>query len=86
MRDLCLPCISEWIKAECPGGPDGEEFSKISESITLAPSWETKTMMGQMVMACVMVPTCLGHLGVKEKTPQEKAMESGLFLGGNGTP
>jgi hypothetical protein len=79
---LCLPCISEWVANGSPGGVDGEEASKLSPAVTLAPAWETKTTMGQMMMACVMVPTCFRHLGVKQKSAAEKAMESGLFLGG----
>ena len=83
----CLSCITEYINANNEwidaGQPDGEEPSKeemLSDAITLAPSWQQNAMMGQVMVVCVAVPSCLRHLGVREKTPLEKAAESGLMI------
>jgi hypothetical protein len=79
MELKCLACISEWIGS----GSDADQYDAVvNDAVTMAPAWESKTMMGQMMMAAVPLPSCLKHLGVKEKSPQEKAMQSGLFLGG----
>jgi len=43
-------------------------------------------MSGQMIVACVALPTCLDHLGVREDSPLERATKGGLLLGGNGAP
>lgn len=80
----CLSCVGEFMMASRKAQANGEvpELPEIRDAITMAPSWQTKTTMGQMVMACVAVPTCMQHLGAQEKSALEKAADNGLFLGG----
>lgn len=78
----CLNCIGEYNIAiqKYPGAGK----PPINDAITLAPTWQNTTLMGQTFFACVAVPTCMDHLTTQEKTPQQKAMEGGLILGGPG--
>jgi hypothetical protein len=91
----CLQCIGEH-KAEVHNrdgnralakarGADYEEPTEplppIRVAVTLAPSWQTLSAMGQMVMACVAVPVCFEHIAAHEKTAEEKAVSGGLLLG-----
>lgn len=87
---MCLSCVSEYILARNKwidsGQPDGMEpvFDKMVEvAVTEAPSWQQQAMGGQMVVACVTLPTCMKHLGVREKTAMERAAGSGLMIPGS---
>jgi hypothetical protein len=84
---MCLTCISEYIIAKNKwidaGQQDGLEpvyADMVAPAVTTAPSWQQQIMGGQMVMACVPLPSCLKHLGVREKTPMERASENGLMI------
>lgn len=89
----CLPCTSEFQQAENDRREnithDGElptmVWDDVEDAITLAPSWvpmEITTPMGkQTVYGVVSVPTCIKHMETKEKTPAQRATESGLILG-----
>lgn len=78
----CLACVSEHLAAR-QKMPD-QDPPVIQDAITWAPSWQTKTMGGNVMMACVAVPSCLDHLSNEEKSPQQRAMEGGILLGGSG--
>jgi hypothetical protein len=87
---MCLSCVSEYILARNKwiesGQPDGEEpnyNTEVNPAVTEAPSWQSQAMGGQMVVACVPLPTCMKHLGVREKTAMEKAAGSGLMVPGS---
>jgi hypothetical protein len=60
------------------------ELPEIKDSYTLAPSWQSQIVQGQMVISCVAVGSCLEHLGVKMKSAAERAAQSGLVVGGSG--
>jgi hypothetical protein len=78
----CLACVSEYIqhKNKFPN----EERLPVNDAITWAPSWQNFSIMGQSMFGCVALPSCMQHLDVKDKTPQQRAMEGGLLLGGPG--
>jgi hypothetical protein len=83
----CLTCVSEYILANNKwlesGQPDGLEpvyEMMVLPAVTMAPSWQSQAIGGQMAMACVALPSCLKHLGVREKTPMERASENGLMV------
>lgn len=91
----CLQCIGEH-KAEVNNrngnralaqarGADyaepTEPLPPIRAAVTLAPSWQTMALTGQMVMACVSVPVCFEHIAAHEKSAEEKAISGGLLLG-----
>jgi hypothetical protein len=80
----CLGCISDYVAAEQKGVPEADR-PPIRDGVTLAPHWVNQTIMGQVMMACVAVPSCYVHLNVKEKTPQERAVEGGIIIGGGGS-
>jgi hypothetical protein len=80
MRLLCLQCLAEERQAK----DKGEEEAEAREAVTLAPTWASNAFMGQMVMACVAVPSCREHLNIQDKTPQQRAMEGGIVLGKDG--
>lgn len=80
----CLGCLSEYFayqvmqkKGQVPAGT-GEPV--VEDAITMAPQWQSKTIMGQMIMACVAVPTCYRHLVDVEATAEEKAIMNGKII------
>jgi hypothetical protein len=77
---LCLDCVGLYKQAV----EKHEASPKVNYAVTLCPAWQTKNVMNQMVMAIACVPTCLDHIGVKQKTPEERAIEGGLLLGQGG--
>lgn len=79
----CLQCCGEHILAKNQGMPENSRPA-INDAVTWAPGWQTKTTMGQVIMACVVVPSCMDHLDTKAKTPYERATESGLAIAGEG--
>lgn len=82
----CIDCIArhmEWRKAQALGST-GEE-PVINDAITLAPSWQSTTIQGQVIFACVAVPSCMEHLTPKELSVQEKAARAGLLHGTAGS-
>lgn len=87
---MCLSCVSEYVLARNKwiesGQPDGQEPSysdSVRPAITNAAAWQQQVVGGQMIMACVALPTCMQHLGVREKTAMERAAGSGLMVPGN---
>jgi hypothetical protein len=87
---MCLSCVSEYILAKNKwvegGQPDGQEpdyETDVLPAVTEAPSWQQQIVGGQMIMACVPLPTCMKHLGVREQTPMERAAHSGLMVPGS---
>jgi hypothetical protein len=57
----------------------------IQVSATWAPSWQSQVVGGQMMMACVVIPSCFDHLSNRERSAEEIAAGNGLILGGGGT-
>ena len=78
----CLPCLSEYLEQR-KRMPDSPRLS-VNDAITWAPSWQMQTIQGQLIFACVAVPVCHEHLETKEKSAQERAVEGGILLGGQG--
>jgi hypothetical protein len=56
----------------------------INKAVTFAPAWQSQTYMGQVIVACVSLPSCMDHLGSKKKSAEERAMEGGIVLGRDG--
>lgn len=89
MQATCLTCIGEYqmAKKDKEAGilHDGEVpiIPEVNVAVTLAPTWQQTQVMGQMVMACVTVPTCLTHLSTEKKSAIERATASGLAIGGS---
>jgi hypothetical protein len=87
MSCSCLTCIGEYQMAiqDKENGVlhDGHEpiIPDINAAVTLAPTWQQTTLMGQMVMACVTVPSCMRHLSTEKKSHIQRATASGLALG-----
>jgi hypothetical protein len=79
----CLQCCGEYLLAKKKFGADAD-LPEIHDMVTWAPSWQSTTMMGQMIVAAVPLPTCLDHMESKEKTAQQRAMEGGILLPGAG--
>lgn len=83
---LCVDCIGQFIQfqAELLAGkhPEDTDPPEINIGVTLAPSWQMKTIGGQTIMACVAVPACMDHLNAKPTTPLEKAVLGGHLLPG----
>lgn len=73
---MCLQCVTENSASEEENKPE------VRRALTLAPMWVTKNIGPQLIVTAVAVPTCAEHLNVKEKSPQELAMEGGILLGG----
>ena len=90
MQASCLQCIGEYQMAV----NDREEgilhngetpvIPVINAAVTLAPAWQQTMIMGQMVMSCVAVPSCMAHLQTKKQSSIERATASGLAIGGAG--
>ena len=89
MNEKCLACIEAYatfLDAQAKGKvPPDQASPEIQDAITHAPSWQTHSIMGQMVMACVALPSCMDHLVPHHKTAQEKmALSGGLLVPGAG--
>jgi hypothetical protein len=85
----CLACIEAHVtfltEQENGKHPAEEEAPEIREAYTLAPSWQTHTMMGQMMMTCVALPSCYEHLVPQKKSPMERsALAGGVLIPGPG--
>lgn len=86
----CLTCIGEYQMAlkDIEDGVlhDGEQpvVPWVADAISWAPSWQQTQIMGQMMVACVAIPTCMRHLSTEKKSPIQRASASGLMLGGPG--
>jgi ferredoxin len=72
MELYCLTCIVEIASGNQEGEPE--------PAVTLVPSWQTQTSFGQVMMACVAVPTCRGHITITKKSPAERTLGSGLII------
>jgi hypothetical protein len=89
MQCSCLTCIGEYqmaVKDKEAGVLHDGEVPKIPEigvAVTMAPSWQQTQIMGQMIMACVAIPTCMRHLSTEKKSAIERATASGLAIGGS---
>jgi len=55
-------------------------ITDIREGITLAPSWQQKQIMGQLVVTCIPLPICMEHLAPAELSATEKALAAGLVV------
>ena len=91
-KTSCLSCIGNWMQRQKDIREgvliDGEppEPYEIQEAITWAPSWQTQNIMGQVVVACVALPSCMNCLSPEEKSAAERATRSGLALPAPGSP
>lgn len=74
----CLSCINDYFQWQ-QNKPDSDP-PEIDDAITWAPSWQSNSIMGQMYFACVMAPSCMRHLGIKQMTPEERAIAGGILL------
>jgi hypothetical protein len=69
-------------------GSEGEAPA-INDAVTYAPAWQ-QHMIGnqitgmQLMYACIALPTCMGHLGKIELTPEQQAVKGGILLPGSG--
>lgn len=87
MADMkCLDCVGEmlyWMKNH-PAGQveENDPVPQPADAVTLAPSWQMKTVMGQQIMACVAVPACYRHLGVEKASALDQAVMGGKLLHG----
>jgi hypothetical protein len=87
MNVSCLQCVGEYLLArddrEAGVLHDGAEpvIPEIRSAVTLAPSWQQTEVLGQLIMACVALPSCLEHLQTKKESTVERATRSGLQLG-----
>lgn len=82
----CLDCIGEfmqWKQKHEKGEATQEEEPIIELAVTMAPSWQSMSVLNQTFYACVSVPACMRHLEVKELTPEERATRGGILLGKN---
>lgn len=81
----CGTCIGEHlnflVKQVKGEQPEDAQPPEIKDAVTLAPSWQSNMVMGQMVMACVPLPTCMGHIQVSELTAEQRALLGGIMLG-----
>lgn len=86
----CASCIGRYlttVKDKAAGVQhDGQDpmIPPVNDAVTWLPSWQSQQIQGQIVMACVALPTCMGCCGIKEETPVERATKSGLALPGPG--
>lgn len=83
----CTACISEYLAAKMvhdalvdKEGAEEPSADNIRDAITLAPAWQQLSMQGQLVVACVPVPSCMEHLTNNEKTPEQRLAEAGLAI------
>ncbi len=85
MELKCTACASEYVAATqqvAKGIPT--EVIEPEDAVTLAPTWINNTVQGQVIVAAVAVPTCYRHMMVEEESELQKALRSGILLGGNG--
>lgn len=84
-RLKCNTCVGEYlnfavkkVKGEVPEEAVPPE---IKDAVTMAPSWQSNMTMGQLMMACVPLPTCMDHIQVTELSAEQRALLSGILLG-----
>jgi hypothetical protein len=82
----CMSCCAERIVAEVKQNkgelPEDAHLPEIRDAITWAPAWQTQAVAGQMVMACVALPTCKEHIQAVELSPADQAVRGGRLLQG----
>jgi hypothetical protein len=82
----CLMCVSEYLvlseDEKIRIQADDQFDAVVQDAVTLAPSWQEHSIGGQPLVACIAVPACMGHLGIKKDSIQELASRSGLALPG----
>lgn len=76
----CFSCIEIFVA----NGKKKEEWGKVRNSATLVPTWQQKVVGGNLMMACVTLPTCIEHIISKPETPEEIAARTGLAIPGAG--
>lgn len=89
----CVSCVSEFAEAKAQrqveeGREYGEDemfepadlWAKVHDAVTLLPSWQEKFFGSNMVVAPVLAPVCMKHIGIRKPEIQEMAMRSGLAL------
>lgn len=82
-KTYCLQCCAEYIIARDSGMP-ADQRPPIQLACTWAPSWQSQSFGGQVVVACAVVPSCFDHLSNRQRSPEEMAASRGLILGGGG--
>jgi hypothetical protein len=76
----CNPCVEEYLKL-----PDGEQdWNNVNDADTYVPTWQTKTMMGQMLAGVISTPVCKKHIVMAKPNVQEQAARNGIILPGGG--
>lgn len=77
----CLQCCAEYI-ATRDGGMPVDQRPPIQLACTWAPSWQSQSFGGQVVVSCAVVPSCFDHLSNRPRSAEEMAASRGLILGG----
>jgi hypothetical protein len=86
----CASCVGKWVRTKADIDNDvlhnGQVpiLPPVNDAVTWLPTWESTTIQGQLVMACVALPSCLDCCTIKNESPIERATKSGLALGGQG--
>jgi hypothetical protein len=66
----CVSCVTEYMKAirDVEDDVDREAiwFRTVADGETLVPVWQSHTAFGQIIYACVALPTCRRHLAMKD--------------------
>lgn len=85
----CYACVSEYLVAKKAydslvdkTGVEEPTEASIKDADTWGPSWQEHMAYNQVMMAVCALPVCLGHLGVTEDTPLQRAAKAGLALPG----
>lgn len=83
----CTVCVSEYLQAKSEWDMlvDKDEQpapnkAEIRDSYTMAPSWQQKQIMGQLIVTCIPLPICLEHLAPAQLSVTERALQSGLAV------
>ena len=86
MELKCLDCVAQYksflANQNLGNTPEDYPAPVIKDAVTLVPAWQQQVFGGQIVMACVAVPTCMDHIQVSEMTAEQKAVLGGRLLQG----
>lgn len=82
----CMQCSAEWkmyvVKKTNGTLAADTPVPEIRAAYTWAPAWQQQQIGGQLVMACIPLPTCLEHLAVSELSSLDRAIMGGKLLPG----
>jgi hypothetical protein len=87
---FCSSCVSKkaQVEADLENGVlyDGDTpvVPRVNMAVVWLPSWQTNSVQGQVLMACIALPSCLACTIHREDSIVEKMTKSGLALPGAG--